>query len=391
VTSPIPTALSPSPSSSPSATQKRTAIIAGTAAAAFALLLLLLLSIFLYRRHRRKLRERIDALLRSAHIGGRTREDRGLLDGEDFYDDDEVPMRAYRDLQATTPTPTPTPKPTTPVPPETPAMQPSASASGSRATTPLGIPPLNIEEGPGVGLGLGGLVDSVMGRGGHSPQPSSSAHHPSQSTNAHLALPPLTTSFDPSARPTSTGTQMSIPGLSATSTLFVANPAIGDRDPASPISPTFPTSTPPPRPPRSPSRPLSPTQSPPRIITSPPPLLPSSRPPPSPTTPRTPRARPLSAATTMSTSTLGPTPAYLYTDPFRSQSPTSPGPVVEDGSVYFDLPPPSPRPSVSGSGHGHGYGQGEEDGKAKAKEGKRRSGVSVAGSVVGSLFGRGTA
>ncbi|KAG6914938.1 hypothetical protein DXG01_014376, partial [Tephrocybe rancida] len=94
VTSSIPTALSPS-SSKPGT--GRTGIIAGTAIAGIFLLLLLLASLFLYRRrHRRKLEERLDTL---PQHGGRGKEDRGLLDGEDFYDDaegEDVAMRAHK-------------------------------------------------------------------------------------------------------------------------------------------------------------------------------------------------------------------------------------------------------------------------------------------------------
>ncbi|KAJ7496129.1 hypothetical protein B0H11DRAFT_885553 [Mycena galericulata] len=88
-----PTSLSTAGSSTTPA--QRTAIIAGATAAAVGVILLLLGALFVYKRHKgRKLEfsEAIGRVRREAHGAGGV----GLLDDEGF-DDDDVPMRRYRD------------------------------------------------------------------------------------------------------------------------------------------------------------------------------------------------------------------------------------------------------------------------------------------------------
>ncbi|KAF8055198.1 hypothetical protein FPV67DRAFT_870796 [Lyophyllum atratum] len=161
IITPAPTALSPSPTSKHTSL-KRTAAIAGATTASVLLLLLLLAATFLYRRHRRKLHERLQTLLRPRR---RTREDRGLLDGEDFFEEDEegergMALRAYRD----------------------------ASVAGSRATTPgMGAEPLRVQDVGG--LGMGRIIDDVMGPA-HVAEWSNSTT--GTTTTAYTGLPPTT-------------------------------------------------------------------------------------------------------------------------------------------------------------------------------------------------------
>ncbi|KAF5378545.1 hypothetical protein D9615_007077 [Tricholomella constricta] len=161
VVGPAPTALSPSPTSNP-AFNKRTAAIAGATIAGVFLLLLILATTFLLRRHRRKLKERFQTIL---HPRRRTREDRGLLDGEDFFDEDEdhmIAMRAYRDVIAT------------PLP---------STGTHSRATTPGGMAEVRQREADG-DVNLSRIVDDVMG-----PPTGTHAAEASASTSASTPMP----------------------------------------------------------------------------------------------------------------------------------------------------------------------------------------------------------
>ncbi|RDB18127.1 hypothetical protein Hypma_000469 [Hypsizygus marmoreus] len=98
-TSALPTSLSTSPPSKSG--QTRTAIIAGSTVAGILVLLAILAGIFLYRRHSLKLYDEIQHIL---HPKRARREGRGLLEGEDFFDEDDedagVALRAYRDLNS---------------------------------------------------------------------------------------------------------------------------------------------------------------------------------------------------------------------------------------------------------------------------------------------------
>ena len=105
ITPQIPTALStPSPPRS-GGPGKRTAIIAGTTIVGFLLLFGLLAGVFLYHRRKLKLKLNLQRLLRPMRS---RREGRGLLDGEDFFDEDDedvLAMRAYRDFNSRSVTP----------------------------------------------------------------------------------------------------------------------------------------------------------------------------------------------------------------------------------------------------------------------------------------------
>ncbi|KDR78021.1 hypothetical protein GALMADRAFT_138179 [Galerina marginata CBS 339.88] len=85
-TSHLPTSLVGSQPGTP--TSARTAIIAGATSAFLVLLCLTLGAIFAYRKH--KLRHTLSTF-------GKKKEGKGLLDGEDFDDEDVVPMRSYTD------------------------------------------------------------------------------------------------------------------------------------------------------------------------------------------------------------------------------------------------------------------------------------------------------
>ncbi|KAG6867509.1 hypothetical protein C0993_001902 [Termitomyces sp. T159_Od127] len=190
VITPVPTALSPSPTSPLS--PHRAATIAGTALAVLFLLLLILVATFIYRRHRRKLRERLDALIR----GGKSREHRGLLDGEDFFDEDEdgMGLKTYRDRQASATTSTQRFAALGP-PGHAPLASAASTISSTRTTTPVGIPPLAVPDtlgsGLGLGLGLGGLVDSVMGRRSvHSLEPEQGAASMAAAAKTPPPIPP---------------------------------------------------------------------------------------------------------------------------------------------------------------------------------------------------------
>ncbi|KAG5718906.1 hypothetical protein E4T56_gene4907, partial [Termitomyces sp. T112] len=159
VTTPLPTALLPDPISQPHSSH-RTATIAATALGTLFLLLLILVATFVYRRHRRKLRERLEALVSRRNA----REHRGLLDGEDFFDDDEEGVRMKSRGLAP------------PYPP---------SSTTSRATTPLGIPPGAFELGALSGADVSTVNSSTSTNDPFRP---SSAHDREESV--YFDLPP---------------------------------------------------------------------------------------------------------------------------------------------------------------------------------------------------------
>ncbi|KAG5634982.1 hypothetical protein H0H81_000145 [Sphagnurus paluster] len=203
----MPTALSPSPTSSPSS-QRSAAIIGGTTAGVF-LLLLILATTFLIRRHRLKmnLQERLQSLLRPLR---NAREDRGLLDGEDFFDEDAegaLAMRAYRDAYSSS-----TNLPAGAASRHAASASRSTLATGqgdqSRATTPGGVEPVRHREEEGLGMvagvGVGASTISSTASGGTSRTNASTSNSQTQYSGLPSTTPAVAPLVNISGLPAST-------------------------------------------------------------------------------------------------------------------------------------------------------------------------------------------
>ncbi|KAF7321806.1 hypothetical protein MKEN_00702400 [Mycena kentingensis (nom. inval.)] len=161
ITSALPTSLSTARSSITSA--QRTRIIAGATAAGVGVILLLLGALFVYKRHKSRKREFSEAIGR-VRREGQGAGGVGLLDGEGF-DDDEVPMRPYRDnvvaharnLSSSTLGPPQSPAP---------SLFRQRAETGSLFREEGVYPPPqggHVDPLVGIGSGLGTIVDDVMG------------------------------------------------------------------------------------------------------------------------------------------------------------------------------------------------------------------------------------
>ncbi|KAJ7647183.1 hypothetical protein FB45DRAFT_191422 [Roridomyces roridus] len=166
---PPPTSLS---TAGPTASSRRTAVIAGATAAGVGIILLLLAAVFVYKRHKSRRLDFFEAIGRvrreATGAGGA-----GLLDDEGFDEDDNVPMRRYRDNA-----PTGHSRSTSTIGPP---QSPTPSLFRQRAETgslfreegvwppPQGSQFVDPLVGVGATEGLARIVDEVMG-----PEP---AHH----------------------------------------------------------------------------------------------------------------------------------------------------------------------------------------------------------------------
>ncbi|KAK7005650.1 hypothetical protein R3P38DRAFT_3038767 [Favolaschia claudopus] len=191
---------SPPPRSSINSVQ-RTAIIAGATAAGVGILLLCLGAVFLYKRHKSRKREFSEALGRfrreTQGAGGV-----GLLDDEFDDDDDNVPMRRYRDAVGHSPSQSRdlNMSSTSLGPPQSPApslfRQRAETGSLFREEGVWPPPGSNFVDplvGLGAGDGLTRIVDDVMG-----PAPSSA--HARDSPSAYSGLGVLNTNADGTPR-----------------------------------------------------------------------------------------------------------------------------------------------------------------------------------------------
>ncbi|CAK5281774.1 unnamed protein product [Mycena citricolor] len=169
----VPTSLSPSTTSN--STARRTVVIAGATAAAVGVLLVVLGTIFVYKRRNGRRLEFTAAL-------GRARRETqgagalGLLDDEDFDDDDSVPMRRYRDNDITHARSNPSAVSLGPQQSPAPSVFRSRAETGSVFREEVFPPPQGPIVDPLVGLGAGGfghIVNDVMGPDRSPPAPSS--------------------------------------------------------------------------------------------------------------------------------------------------------------------------------------------------------------------------
>lgn len=155
------------------------------------LILIALGAVFLYRRH--QIRQQFDAYFHRPK-----REDRGLLDGEDFDDEDDgVPMRRYRDASGSTNATTPTPRSDTPHSQAPSLYRARAAETGSIFREEVWPPPGRESElvDPFVNsvnrsreVDLGSIVDTVMGpKAVAAAAAGAGAGHPQRSENSTAA------------------------------------------------------------------------------------------------------------------------------------------------------------------------------------------------------------
>jgi hypothetical protein len=148
----LPTSLADSPRTAP--TTNRTAVIAGTTAAVVVFLFVILAAVFAYRKHR---------LRKNLAIFGKKKEGRGLLDGEDFDDDVNLPnMASYRDREVSMGSSMSVPRSTSP----TPSLLKSRTAeTGSIFREEVWPPPGFIDpiSKNSSRVNLSKIVDDVMG------------------------------------------------------------------------------------------------------------------------------------------------------------------------------------------------------------------------------------